>query len=90
MKFNLRIEDLEVRSCDSNLLSSSEHTRAHIVKWSNDTDKKEYCWTIAYWIEGKETIDLQFVGARPFEVDWELFMKIAREGQRMLFEERNK
>lgn len=33
MKFNLRIEDLEVRSCGKHLLSHGEHNRAEIVKW---------------------------------------------------------
>lgn len=84
MKFNLRIEDLELRSCGKHFLSDSEHNRAEIVKWSNDTDKKEYCWTVAYWNEGKEGYDLQFVGDRLFDVDSGLFMKLAKQGQQML------
>jgi len=84
MRFNFRIQDLEVRSCGKHLLSDGEHTRAEIVKWANDTDKKEYCWTVAYWNKGKEGYDLQFVGSRPFDVDGELFMKLAKQGQQML------
>jgi len=84
MKFNLRIEDLEVRSCGKHLLSDSERNRAEIVKWANDTRKKEYCWTVAYWNKGKEGYDLQFVGGRPFDVDSKLFMKLAKQGQQML------
>ena len=50
-KFNFRVEDLEVRSCGKHLLSDGEHYRAEIVKWADDTDKKQYCWTVAYWNE---------------------------------------
>ena len=83
-KFNFRVEDLEVRSCGKHLLSDGEHNRAEIVKWAKDTGKKEYCWTVAYWNENKEGYDLQFVGGRPFDVDGELFMKLAKQGQQML------
>ncbi|MCP4355979.1 MAG: hypothetical protein GY793_10200 [Proteobacteria bacterium] len=84
MKFNLRVKDLEVRSCGKHLLSGSEHNRAEIVKWANDTENKEYCWIVAYWNKGKEGYDLQFVGGRPFDVDSELFMTLAKQGQQIL------
>lgn len=84
MKFNLRIGDLEVRSCGEHLFTDGEHSRAEIVKWDNDTDKTEYCWTVAYWNKGKEGYDLQFVGGRPFDVDGKLFMKLAKQGQKIL------
>ena len=84
MKFNSRINNLEVRSCGKHLLSDNEHNRAEIVKWAKDTSEKEYCWTVAYWSKGKEGYDLQFVGGRPFETNSELFMKLAKQGQQML------
>ena len=87
MKFSLRIEGLEVRSCNKHLLDDGEHDRAEIVKWSKDKNEKEYCFTIAYWNKGEEGYDLQFVGSRPFDVDGEIFMKLAKQGQKMLDEE---
>jgi hypothetical protein len=84
MKFNLRIEDLEVRSCNEHLLSDGGHNRAEIVKWSNHTDKKESCWTITYWNEGEKGYDLRFVGGWSFDADSELFMKLAKQGQQIL------
>jgi hypothetical protein len=86
MKFNFRIEDLEVRSCNTHLLSNGEHTTAEIVKWYNDTDNNFTCFTLAYWNKGKEGYDLKFVGSRPFDVDGELFMKLAKQGQQILDE----
>lgn len=87
MNFNLRIEDLEVRSCNNNLMPNGKHERAEIVKYSHDTDGKEFCWTVAYWIKEKEGYNLKFVGGRPFNVYGELFMKIAKQGQILLDEE---
>ena len=83
-KFNFRVEDLEVRSCVKYLLSDGEHNSAEIVKWAKDVREKEYCSTVAYWNEGKEGYYLQFVGRRPFDVDGEIFMKLAKQGQQML------
>ncbi len=77
MKFNIRVKDLELRSCPG-------HCKAEIVKWANDTDGKEYCWTVAYWEKSKEGYNLRFVGDRPFEVNGRLFMKLAKQGQRLL------
>tara|TARA_R110000824_G_scaffold111026_2_gene259240 strand:- start:90 stop:353 length:264 start_codon:yes stop_codon:yes gene_type:complete len=87
MKFNSRIEDLEVRSCTIHLLSDGEHDRAEIVKWSKGRDKKESCCTVAYWNLGEEGYDLQFVGNRPFDADDVIFMKLAKHGQQMLGED---
>lgn len=84
MKFNFRVDYLEIRSCGKHLISDGKHDRAEIVKWANDMNKKEYCWTVAYWNKGKEGYDLQFVGSRPFDVDNKLFMKLAKQGQQML------
>ena len=84
MEFNLRVGDLEVMSCNKHLLSDSEHDRARIVKWEKDTETKEYCFVIAYWNLNKDHYDLQFVGSRPFNVDIELFMKLAKQGQQIL------
>ena len=84
MKFNLKIEDLELRSCTINLTSDGVHDRAEIVKWSKGTDKKEYCCTVAYWNLDEEDYSLRFVGNRPFAVDSVVFMKLAKYGQRIL------
>lgn len=84
MKFNFRINNLEMRSCSNHLLNKGEHTTAEIVKWAKDKDNKEYCWTVAYWIKGKEGFDLQFVGSRPFDIKAKNFMKVAKQGQQML------
>ena len=81
MKFSIRIEDLELRSCGEHLLTEGvEHTRAEIVKWENE----EYCWTLAYWNKNINGYNLMFVGNRPFDTNQEIFMKLAKQGQRLL------
>lgn len=49
MNFNFRIKELELRSCNKHLLSEGEHTKAEIVKWAYNLDKRECCWTLASW-----------------------------------------
>ena len=66
MKFSIRIEDLELRSCGEHLLTEGvEHTRAEIVQWENE----EYCWTLAYWNKNSNGYNLEFVGNRPFDTN---------------------
>lgn len=83
MKFSLRIEDLEVRSCNENLLLDRIHDRAEIVKWESLKDV-EYCGTVAYWERVKGGYELRFINDRPFNVDPVIFMGLAKQGQRML------
>lgn len=74
MKFNLRKDDLEVRSCNG------KQKKAEIVKWEDEAS----CYTLAYWTKDSEGYDLQFVGNRPFDVDEQLFMELAKQGQLIL------
>jgi hypothetical protein len=82
MKFNIRIDNLEIRSCNETLLSGGDHTTAEVVKW--DGEERPNCYTIAYWSKGGEGYELQFVGNRPFDVDEKLFMELAKYGQLIL------
>ena len=79
MKFNLRIEDLEVRSCNINLLSDGEHNRAEIVEWSKGRDKKETYplpnalsflgWGPHLWLDNELAGELEKLGlAKSFKV----------------------
>ena len=80
MKFSCRIEDLEVRSCNHQLLQSEPHTTAEIVRWS----KADTCHTIAYWILTNAGLDLRFCGSEPFRENHIHFMKLAEMGQDFL------
>lgn len=83
-KFNLRVGNLEVRSCNNSLLSSEPHTTAEIVKWNND-NLKPFCYTLAFWHKTKdEGYELRFVLDRPFAVDTKTFMQLAKWGQEHL------
>ena len=48
MKFSIRLDDLEVRSCGKHFLVESEpHDTAELIKWED-----RYCYVLAYWIGG--------------------------------------
>ena len=81
MEFKFRIGDLELRSCDEDLLQRGKHIKAEIVKWtSNDT-----CYLIAVYNQDNDGyFDLKFVGNRPFDADQEMFMLLAKMGQEIL------
>lgn len=76
MKFNMRIGDLEARSCDEHLLLSGEHDRIEIIRWQSkrhipEADReeyKEYCYTIAYFKPTTENWDLIMLPDRYIEI----------------------
>jgi len=85
-KFNIKVGNLELRSCNKHLLSGD--TAAEIVEW---LDNEEDYWTLAYWkiIKNNQEINLNFVGSRPFSVDKDIFWKLAELGQELLNTEYN-
>lgn len=73
MKFNRRIENLEVHSCNDHLLLDGEHTKIEIIKWEAykhipGIDRGEYCYTIAYFTPTKDGWDLICLPERYIEV----------------------
>jgi hypothetical protein len=82
MNFNHKLDNLEIRSCTSQLLLDGEHITAELIEWMDEKS----CYVIAYWKKGKEGYDLIFVGDRPFDnsVNARTFMKIAEIGQTVL------
>ena len=81
MYFCMRRENLELRSCSEQLTATTNPTTAEIVQWGSNSD---YCWTIAYWVRSPDGFYLQFVAGRPFTVDSDSFMKLAKLGQEIL------
>jgi len=60
-EIKFRIENLELRSCDINLIERKELTTMTISRWSGDSRVE-----IAYWIMNKDkNFHLNFVGNRP-------------------------
>jgi len=85
--FNVRVGDLELRSCGDHLLDREPHTTAEIVQWGEaHAEIQPSCWVLAYWAVSKDGYDLKFVGDRPFgeRVDTEVFMNLAKIGQSLL------
>ena len=77
MSFNIKIKNIELRSCNEQLFSKGRHTTAEIVKWNID-----HCYTIAYWKDG----DLKYVGIRPLDViiNNEDFNYLIRQGYELM------
>jgi hypothetical protein len=67
-RFNYRIGDLEVRSCNGALLADGLHVRAAIFQFSKDSSGREYCWVVAAWNESEEGFSLAFIGERPLNL----------------------
>ena len=79
MNFKCRIDNLELSSCDEQLANFKDHSTAEISKWDGDGR-----YVVASWKKDKEGFNLQFCGSRPFDVDIDIFMELARKGQRLL------
>lgn len=85
VKVNVRVNDLELRSCDPHLLITDvEHRTMEIVKWFESGS----CYTVAYWLNPiNDTPSLKFVGDRPLNVDRGTLYSLIEIGYR-IFNER--
>ena len=75
----MRINNLEFRR-------NSAGRSPEIIKWSVNNTGAEFCFTLLWYIKGKEGWEIQFVGDRPFheaEEPIELF-ELMRYGQTVL------
>lgn len=90
-RFDIKIHDLEVESCDDRLDDSSPHTTAKISQWVYDG--KPYKFVIAHFIKQSEGFDLKFVNNRVFEYvtnseeKMKEFFEIAQIGYGLLMKE---
>lgn len=78
------IKDLQLRTVDSMLMSSGDLVTAEIVRWVRRKDEKDFCYTVVYWICGREGYDAKFVGDRFFEVNYSDLMELITKGQSLL------
>lgn len=68
-RFNMRIGDLEARSCNDNLTLDGEHTTIDIIRWQDSM-----CWSIAYFRRDKDGIyDMVAIPERLVDFDWKVF-----------------
>ena len=79
--FSRRIGDLEVRTCDFQLLQKDEHTTIEIV---NHT-KEGGSYNIAFWKQHSEFASLRIRDNVPLHIiDGKTFFKLATIGQKHL------
>lgn len=85
MKANIRIRDLEFRTCNGALLSDEPHTTGEIVRWQGGYDEEPTCYTLALWRRIESDFELRYVGRRPFDCEDDIaFCTLARVGQSVL------
>jgi hypothetical protein len=72
-----RSNQLEVSSCDENLLHSKVQDKAEICQWSEDNTCK---WTVAVFDKTKDGYDLRWVGDRPLKASRKDFYACAKVG----------
>ncbi len=83
---SLRIGDLELRTCDENLLQRRALTTAEVIRWEKRDAAPEFCYVLAMWRKGKEGYSLEFIGGRPFDAPEKTFWRLAKFGQESLDE----
>jgi len=85
---NKRVEDLEFRWSDTN----QSHELVQWVQYeegqtrpTNALDANEYCFVIAFFREGSEGCNIEFVGNRPFRYEnRDRLWGLMRYGQRIV------
>jgi hypothetical protein len=87
-RFSFRMGNIELRSCNKNLLQAGEHDRAEIIRWRTDLKGNNSCVAIAVFRPKSEGYDLSFVGEGPLDktVDWFDLRKLIEYGYEMLKE----
>lgn len=84
---NKRIGDLEFRWKETDSDFPLDDDCPEIVRWQyRPSLKREYCYTLALWINEIEGYDLRFIGNTPFSdnVDKDIFWELAKYGQKIV------
>ena len=74
---NKRIGNLEFRR-------NKEGRPAEIIRWAQNGDGTEYCYTLLWYQRGREGFYVEFVGRRPFDDDADNLWEIMEYGQAVL------
>lgn len=70
LEFRWRYQSYEIKAVPQRLarLTPDEpNVTIELLKWDVDSQGKEFCFTLAYFVKDDEGYDLKFVGDRPFE-----------------------
>lgn len=68
LEFNWKCDNIEMRACPKRLVHmyyGEPNSTIDVVLWHKDANGNPYCFSIAYFVRGKEGYYLKFVGARP-------------------------
>ncbi len=83
--FSKRIGDLELRTCDENLLQRRSLVTMEIIKWTQRAAGPDFCFVVAMWRRDREgNYGLEFIGDRPFHETLADFWDLAKFGQEFL------
>lgn len=70
LKFRWKYKCYELRACPERLVAmypGEPNTTIDLVMWDKYENGKDYCFSLAFFVRGKEGYSLRFVGPRPFE-----------------------
>ena len=76
MKFSFRIDNIEVRSCNKHLMSDGLHDSFEIVKHARNECKANFCYTIAYSRDTKDSYEVILIPDRSKEISAEILMDL--------------
>jgi hypothetical protein len=74
---NLRKGNLEFRR-------NKEDRQSEIVRWAQNGDGTEYCYTLLWYQQDEEGYYIEFVGRRPFDDNSDNLWEIMEYGQEVL------
>ena len=74
---NLRKGNLEFRR-------NKEDRQSEILRWGQNSDGIEYCWSLLWYRQDKEGYYIEFVGRRPFDDDSDNLWELMEYGQEVL------
>lgn len=79
-RISVRIDNLELRSCDKHLLTEKDpHNTMEIVKWGGQS-----CYTVAFFHLDKDyNPSLHYVGQRPLKEPRDIFMDLVELGYQL-------
>lgn len=69
LKFSWKYKNYELSACPIRLAAmypGEPNTTIDLVMWNKDANGKAYCFSLAYFVRGKEGYYLKFAGPRPF------------------------
>ena len=70
LNFNWKYKTYEMKACPKSLArfyDNEPNETIDLLKWEESADGRKSCFSLAYFVRGREGYYLKFVGGRPFD-----------------------